>query len=309
MRLPCLTAGIDSREACAFYILIFSPMINRLFTTLAAFLLCSSPLRADTIQIQGAVSTALAILDSAKVLQQERNLTLQISINGGSVGGIAALGSRTAEIALTSKPVSAEERAAYPDVLFTEIPIGYQTAVLAVSKDVWQEGVHTLTANQVRAIYEGKVRNWKEVGGADQKITIFMSEPGRGLWEMFAQWLYGEVKKAPGNHYQNLSTNEEIRNALEFTPGSVGLIQTPFADRHLLFPLGIKEGAEILEPRNEDVASGKYPLARKLSLVVNDKPTLNTKIVVDFALSKRGQAMVKKAAMLPISEVTAAAAK
>ena len=204
--------------------------------------------------------------------------------------------------------MSAEERAAYPDILFNEIPIGFQTTALAVSKDVWEAGVHTLTADQMRAIFEGKIRNWKEVGGADQKIAIFMSEPGRGLWEMFAQWLYKEVKKAPASHYQNLGSYDEMRNALEFTPGSFGLLPVSCADRRLAYPLGIKEGAEVIAPSNENVVSGKYPLARKLLLVVNDKPTLSVKIVVDFMLSERGQAIVKKAAMLSLSELKDTAA-
>ena len=249
---------------------------------------------------------ALAILDSSKVLKEQRDLVLQITVAGGSMGGIAALGEGQVEVALSSKWVSPQERANYPDILFTEIPIGTQAMALTVSRDVWDGGIHALSREQIRNIYEGKIRNWKEVGGPDRKIAIFMSEQGRGLWEMFAQWVYGEVKKAPVKKYQNLASYTEMRNAVEFTPGSFGQLPTSLADRRITFPLGIREGEETIEATTENIASGKYPLTRPLLLVVNNKPALNVKVLVDFMLSAPGQEMVKKAGMLPLSELNPA---
>ncbi len=68
---------------------------------------------------------------------------------------------------------------------------------MIVAKDVWDGGVKALSKEQIRDIYEGRITNWKDAGGKDQRIVFFNKEPGRGTWEVFAHWVYGDPKKAP----------------------------------------------------------------------------------------------------------------
>ena len=63
-------------------------MMNRILVLFLACFVCSTCGAADTVRVQGAVSVALAMLDSVKILQEERDLTVQISVGGGSVGGL-----------------------------------------------------------------------------------------------------------------------------------------------------------------------------------------------------------------------------
>ena len=257
------------------------------------------------VRVHGAVSVALPFSDAARVLRAEKNLDIRIMTTGGTPAGIASLGEGAVDIALSARPVSPQERAMAPSVVFNEIPLGGQAVALVVSRDAWDGGVRALTANQVRDIYEGKVTNWKEVGGPNLKITVFMTAPGRGMWEMFAQWLYGDVKKTPVKKYAIVNSPEEIRNAVEFTPGSFCQIPSPLADGKVLFPLAIRdENGTAFQPNVENYISGKYPLYRKLWMITNDRPTMINKIVVDFMLSERGQEFLKNNALLPIADVT-----
>lgn len=258
------------------------------------------------VRIHGAIAAAIPVADAAKALRDDQDLEVRIGTSGGSDAGIASLGEGQVDMALSSKPVSQEERAASPSVVFTEIPMGAQAIALTVSRDVWESGVHSLTANQVRDLYEGKIKNWKEVGGPDIKVSIFMTAPGRGVWEMFAQWLYGAVKKAPVKPYPNVNTFEEARNAVEFTPGSFSQTPLPGIDNRIIFALGVKDDAgQVNDPTPKNLANGKYPLCRTLYMVVNDKPTLNVKVVVDYMLTDSGQECVKKALLIPLSDLKA----
>ena len=260
---------------------------------------------AEIIRVHGAVSVALPFSEAARVLRAERNIDVRLMTTGGSPAGIGSLGEGGVDIALSTRPVTQQERAVSPSVVFNEIPLGGQATALIVSKDVWAGGVHALTADQVRDIYEEKIKNWKEVGGPDLKITVFMTAPGRGMWEMFAQWLYGEVKRAPVKKHAIVNSHEDIRNAVEFTPGSFSQIPTPLADSKVLFPLAIRdEHSDVVPPTIENFVNGKYPLYRKLWMVTNDRPTMSIKVVVEFMLSDRGQEFIKKASLLPIAEVT-----
>ncbi len=60
------------------------------------------------------------------------------------------------------------------------------STVLVGSPDVWNGGVKSLSAQQVRDIYEKKITNWSDVGGPELLITFYNKEPGRGTWEVIA---------------------------------------------------------------------------------------------------------------------------
>jgi len=260
----------------------------------------------DVVRVHGAVSIALPIADAARVLRAERSLEVRIMTSGGSPSGIGSLGDGASDVALSTRPVTQEERAAAPSVVFYETAIGAQAIALVVSKDVWDGGVHALTPEQVRGIYEEQFTNWKQVGGPDLKITVYMSAPGRGMWEMFAQWLYGEARKAPVRmKHAVVNSYDDIRSAVQFTPGSFSQIPCSCVDNKDLFALGIRDqDGNVVQPNAETFIRGTYPLCRKLWMITNDRPTLNAKVLVDFMLSERGQTIMRDASLVPLKEVT-----
>ena len=279
------------------------------FLCLLVFLrLCGPGATAQqVVRASGAVSVALPLAEAVNILRTERNIDLQIRASGGTGMGLDALGDKSANIALSSRELTPVDRSDHPAIQFTEIPIGIQLVAMAVSRDVWVGGVHSLSASQVRAIYERKITNWSEVGGPNLRIKVFMNEPGRGQWEIFVQWLYKEIKKAPVWRGASVKEIQETRNMLEFTPGCFGLIPPAFADKRNIFPLSVQDDSESpVEPTLANVLKEKYPLSRPLLLVIDDKPTGAIKVVVDFATRERGQAIVKQFGYVTLAELKAA---
>ncbi|MEI9896909.1 MAG: phosphate ABC transporter substrate-binding protein [Chthoniobacter sp.] len=260
-----------------------------------ALLLAAQPLCAETLKINGSTTVNLPAAEAAEILRAEQKLDIQVDTQGGSSGGISMLGDGLVQIGMLSKHVNDDDRAKFPNVKFNEIQIGEDAVAIIVSKDVWDGGVHALTQQQIKDIYESRITNWKDVGGKSQRIAFFNKEPGRGTWEVFAHWAYGNPKAAPQVSFPEVGGNEETRNKVSSTRGALSQLSSSWADGKKVFALGIKlDDGTVVEPTNENIANKKYPLSRSLLLLTNGEPAGVAKTYVEFMLSDRGQELVKK---------------
>lgn len=259
---------------------------------------------AETLKINGSTTVNLPVAEAAEILRAEQKLDIQVDTQGGSAGGISMLGDGLVQVGMASKPVSDDDRAKYPAVKFHEIHIGEDAVALIVSKDVWDGGVHALTKQQARDIYESKITNWKDVGGKDQRIAFFNKEPGRGTWEVFAHWLYGSPKAAPQVSFPEVGGNEETRTKVGSTRGALSQLSSSWADGKKVFALALKlDDASVVEPTEANIASHKYPLSRPLFVLTNGEPVGTAKTLVDFLLGERGQELVKKHGYLRLKDL------
>lgn len=276
------------------------------FTRLVFLTLIASAglLHADTLKINGSTTVNLPAAEAAEILRAEKKMDIQVDTQGGSSGGISMLGDGQVQIGMASKPVSDDDRAKYPNVKFNPIHIGEDAVAMIVSKDVWDGGVKALTKEQIRDIYESKITNWKDAGGKDQRIVFFNKEPGRGTWEVFAHWVYGDPKKAPQVSFPEVGGNEETRNKVGSTRGAMSQLSSSWADGKKVFALGLKnETGSVLEATPENIATRKYPMSRPLFLITNGEPQGDAKTFVEFMLSSRGQELVKKHGYLALDQL------
>ncbi len=283
-------------------------MITRFFPRfLLPLLLLSASARsgqAQILKINGSTTVNLVAAEAAENLRAEKKMNVQIDTQGGSSGGISSLGDGLVQIGMISKPLGGEDRQKYPKCDFRVHEIGADAVALIVSRDVWDGGVHTLTKAQVRDIYEGRVKNWKEVGGSDQRIAFFNKEPGRGTWEVFANWAYGDHKKAPEVSFPEVGGNEETRNKVSSTRGALSQLSASWADNKTVFALGLKgDDGTVIEPTGANVANRAYAMSRPLSFLTNGEPAGDVKTYLDFMFSDRGQALMTKNGYLTLKEL------
>jgi phosphate transport system substrate-binding protein len=271
---------------------------------LAAALAFTLTATAETLKINGSTTVNLPMAEAAEILRAEQKLDIQIDTQGGSAGGISSLGDGLVQIGMSSKPLTEDDQKKYPRVAFHPIHIGEDAVALIVSRDVWESGVRAITKEQARAIYDGKITNWKELGGKSQRIAFFNKEPGRGTWEVFVQWVYGSAKAAPQVSYREVGGNEEARNKVSSTRGGLSQLSASWADGKKVFALGLKlEDGTVVLPTKENIASGKYPLSRPLYLLTNGEPQGVVKTFTDFVLSQRGQEIVAKHGYLRLKDL------
>ncbi len=260
--------------------------------------------RTAVLKINGSTTVNPVASEAAEALRAEKGMAIQIDTQGGSTGGISALGDGLVQIGMSSRHVSDKDRAKYPSMDFHQAHVGEDAVAMVVSKDVWEGGVKSLTKEQVQGIYEGSVGNWKALGGPDQRVVFFSREPGRGEWEVFGKWVYGDPKKVPAVNHPELGGNEEARSKVGSTRGAVTFLSSVWADGVKVYALGIIQAdGVIVTPTPENIASHKYPMSRPLFLLTNGQPTGEAKEFIDFVLSPRGQELVRKHGYLGLADL------
>lgn len=254
------------------------------------------------VRINGSSTVNPVVVEAANLLRIEQGLEILVDTVGGSSGGIAALGDGRVEIGMSSRPVSDQDRWHYPRADFRAVHIGTDALALVVSRDVWESGVRALTKEQIRALYEGRIRNWREIGGPDRRVVFFNKEPGRGTWEVFAHWLYGGADDAPLVNLPTVGSNEEGRNKVASTPGAITQLSANWADGQRVFALALRtdEGKEV-SPSDDRLLDGTYPLARPLFVITNGPAGAETQLIIDFLVGPRGQELVARYGYLPIA--------
>jgi phosphate transport system substrate-binding protein len=258
---------------------------------------------AAPLRVNGSTTVNAVASEAAEALRAERKMNIQVDTQGGSSGGIAGVGDGSIDVGMLSKPVSDDDRKKYPKVNFVVTEIGRDAVALVVSADVYNGGVHALSKQQARDIFEGKITNWKSVGGPDRRIAFFNKEPGRGPWEQFAHWIYGDPKKAPRVSHPEVGGNEETRNKVGATKGAISQLSASWATGNVkALAIRLDDGT-VVQPIAAEVVSGRYPMSRPLTFVTNGPPRGDAKTFIDFVLTPRGQDLVRKHGYLRLADL------
>jgi phosphate transport system substrate-binding protein len=160
----------------------------------------------------------------------------------------------------------------------------------------------------MRDIYEQKITNWKALGGPDEKIDLFSFEEGAGIWEIFAEWLYGDNRMAPLPKVENVANSQDARDALEFGKGSITPIGAGVVDGSRCQALGLNLSGTIAQPVPAQVASGAYPMSQPLLAVVIGRPTNANRVVTEFLTGLEGQKLIRNYGGLGLEAVPKPAA-
>jgi len=158
----------------------------------------------------------------------------------------------------------------------------------------------------MRAIYEGEIRNWNALGGPDRRIAFFNKEPGRGTWEVFARWLYGDAEDAPLVAFLEVGSNEEARQKVAGTRGALAQLSAAWADGESVFALSIEtDRGELVDATGVNAAKGAYPISRPLLLVTNGPATAEATELFGLILGDRGRGILERHGYTPLAEFDA----
>lgn len=266
---------------------------------------CGDSLDARSIlRVNGSTTVNPIAAEAAEVLRDELGVEIHVDTQGGSSGGIALLGEGRIDIGMSSKPLTDEDRRRYPDARFVAHRVGEDAVALVVSADVWNGGVRSLSRESMRGIYEGRITDWSEVGGPEQRIVFFNKEPGRGTWEVFADWLYGDADDAPSVSFPEVGGNEETRNKVGGTRGAMAPLSYAWADGKEVFALALETRDGVITPTPESIGSSDYPMSRPLFLITDGDPVGDVKAFIDFVGSPLGRDIVRRHGYLPSPAVT-----
>ncbi|EOX4465966.1 phosphate ABC transporter substrate-binding protein [Vibrio alginolyticus] len=255
----------------------------------------SLPTIAKEINISGSTSVA-RVMD---VLAEEYNKTHPddyVAVLGiGSSAGITMVNKGVAEIGMSSRYLTESEKGEDLNVY----PIAYDGLAVVVNRT---NSVENLSQQQLFDIYKGKIKNWKEVGGADQPIAVVTREASSGSRYSFES-LLGLTKIVNDRLVSDISPNNLVVNSnsmvktiVNHNTRAIGFISVGSVDRSI-------KAIQLdgIDPTSTNISNHKYKLARPfLVLYKVDKISDAGKGFIAFLRSEQGQKAIADYGYTPV---------
>ena len=275
-------------------------------TVLCVFAL-GNILAEDTITVRGSSVVAKSLTLASGAIKEDLGIDFKVVTEGGSSDAIFRMAAGFVDVAISTRFMTAGEKAEHPEKTFKEILIGRQALGIVVSDTVWRSGIHALSKEQLRAIYENNFTNWKQLGGEERDLAFFNREVGQGVWDLFMIFLYGDARKAPLSKAEVLTDSGDVRTTVEFNNGAISIIDLTEVKGEGIHALGIKlADGTVMEPTFQNIESGRYELSRPLLAITGQQTTGKLRKFLDYLIGEKGQAFVKKAGGVTLAELKAA---
>ncbi|HOW96332.1 MAG TPA: phosphate ABC transporter substrate-binding protein [Kiritimatiellia bacterium] len=201
----------------------------------------------------------------------------------GSGSGFAALFAGECDIASSSRSVNADERrlVAKRKLDLRNYTIGYYGVAVIVHADSPLKG---LTARQVRSLFTGRTKNWKEIGGPDAPVNLYIRDPESGTHLGFRELAMAD--KPYDKDAKMFDHYAAIARAVAADPAGVGYVDMAVAKQDGIRVVSINK----IRPSVETINDGTYPYARQLHLyTIRSRESKAAKAFIDYIRSRAGQ--------------------
>jgi phosphate transport system substrate-binding protein len=272
----------------------------RITTIVAATVLVAASLAPAEEKITVKGSDTMVILGqrwAERYMTKNPESVIQVT-GGGSGTGISALINGTTDICNSSRPMKETEReklkARYGS-RGVEIKCALDGLAVYVNTSNTQQD---LSLEQVKGIYTGKITNWKQVGGPDQRIVLYGRENNSGTYVYFKDnVLEGEDFAAST---QSMPGTAAVVNAVSKDPSGIGYGGSAYGKGIRELPIRREPGGEAFAPTAQNIKSGDYPISRYLYMYVRNRPSGDIKSYIDWILGDDGQSIVTEVGYFPI---------
>ena len=229
-----------------------------------------------------------------------KNPGTKIQVTGGGSGiGFAALQNKSTDLANASRKIKAKEIAECVKA-FGRRPTEYKVALDGLSVYVAEgNAVKELTMAQLEDIFTGQIKNWKQLGGNDAPITVYSRENSSGTYEFFKETvLKGKDFVASA---QTMPGTAAVLQAVAKDPNGIGYGGVAYGQGARSLSVKASDSSAAVEPTEENVLKGTYPIWRYLYVYVN--PALDkgeTEAYLTWIRSEDGQKVVKDVGYFPL---------
>jgi phosphate transport system substrate-binding protein len=267
----------------------FTILFSVFFTcSLAGLFVCSITglSYAEDLRIDGS-TTVLPITQRAAEVFMKKNPSIKVFVSGsGSGTGIKALIDGTTNIATSSREAKDKEVATGKEkrVILTAHKIALDGIVPIVHPSM---KIDNITLEQLRDIYNGKIKRWKELGGPDRPISVVSRDTSSGTYEVWEEKILHKTR---------------VRADALLVASNGQTVQTVSQNRFAIGYIGIgyiEKSVKVLKVNGnsasaKSVRDGSWLVARPLFMYTNGKPAGVIAKFIDFMLSKDGQKIVNE---------------
>lgn len=235
-------------------------------------------------------TTILPIAEVAAEMYRTRFPEVDVLVSGvGSSAGIENVSTGTSDIGTSSRDLKPEEET----LGLVDTPIAYDAIAVIVHPS---NPIGALTTQQVKDIFQGKITNWRDVGGEDRPIHIVNRDEASGTREAFSKIVMDGDPFYPGAAV--LPGTGQVRSVVADAAGGVGYISFGFVND------SVKAlSVDGVYPSEETVFSGEYPLQRTLHFFTKGAPSGLAKRYTEYVLSGEVQdTVVREAGFIPMRQ-------
>lgn len=231
-------------------------------------------------------TTVQPLVDKLGAAFRERHPQVSLEVAaGGSVVGITAIKDGTVDIGMASRALQDAETAG-----LTQHHIASDVLAVVVHPS---NPVASLSLGQLRDIYQGRISNWRQLGGPDLSIVPVVRERSSGTRQAFDELALGKLEPI-GARLQVAITAGDAAAIVGADPQAVAYVGFGNLDGALK-PLAI----DGVPPRLELVRSGRYRLVRPLLLLSGSLSQPLAGEFINFVLSPEGQRLVRDDGWVP----------
>ncbi len=271
--------------------------MNRILSAFALVLLSASlavaaPLdsfkgQKGNIDIAGGTAH-IPVMQKAAQAIMTANKDIRITVAGGGSGvGVQKVGEGLVQIGNTGRALKDGEIAKYGLETF---PFAIDGVAIAVNPS---NSVTSLSKSQIKDIFAGKITNWKDVGGKDAPISIYVREDGSGTRETFEERALDKGTSVQTANVVN--SNGAMKTAIAQDSNGIGYVGIGHLDESIR---GVTVDGMV--PSQENAANGTYTITRLLYMNTKGKPQGLTALFIDYIYSEDGKGFISSSGYIPL---------
>lgn len=216
---------------------------------------------------------------------QKQNPGCKIFVQGGgSSAGIRAVIDGISDIGASSRELAADEKGLH------EIVIARDGIAVIVHPEL---KIKSLNITQLKGIFSGSMRNWREVGGPDHEIIVVTREAGSGTRGAFEELVMDKTPIFQEALVQ--ASTGTVKQTVVNTGYSIGYISLSALDEKMK-GIGVNGAA----PSVENIRNGSYLLARPFLFLTKNAPAGEVKKFIDFVLDGAGQKIIAEEGLVSV---------
>jgi phosphate transport system substrate-binding protein len=241
-------------------------------------------------------STALQPLAAAAAQQfMEKHPDVQIQVQGGGSGtGLSQVAKGTFDIGMSDYFAESKEGIDAGELTDHKVAVVGMTA--AVNSEA---GIKDISQQDLIKVFTGKVKNWSEVGGKDQKITLVNRPDDSGTRATFVQFALKNETPAEGVTEDASNT---VKKIIGQQPGAIGYLALSYFDKDATDV--VKLSVDGVQATPENIQSGKFPIWAYEHMYTKGEPDKVEKAFLDYMMSDEIQThLVPAQGYIPASKM------
>ncbi|KRM10742.1 phosphate ABC transporter substrate-binding protein PstS family protein [Paucilactobacillus suebicus] len=280
---------------------------KRIFTTVAALgvialglAACGSNSKSSSsnssssqAKITAVGSTALQpLVEKAASNYQSKNSSANISVQGGGSGtGLSQV--QEGSVQIGNSDIFAQQQKGIDSKKLVDHQVAVVGIAPVVNKDV---GVKNVSMDQLRQIFTGKITNWKQVGGKNEKITIVNRVKGSGTRATFEAAVMNGQSAIKS---QEQDSNGTVQKIVSSTPGAISYLSFSYINSSLQ-----ELSIDNVTPTSANVETNKWKIWSYEHMYTKGQPNKTTKAFLKYIDSTEQQKnLVKKMGYISIHDM------